>query len=73
MIGARHSLGSTMSNGGDSAPSKRVISGRRPLIRLPKRPILPEKLGFCEDALSVIATRLPSKKHREALEGLRKV
>src|SRR5579859_7695621 len=31
MIGARHSAGSRISNGGGSSPSNRVIAGRRPL------------------------------------------
>jgi hypothetical protein len=30
MIGARHSVGSTISNGGGSSPSKGIIVGRRP-------------------------------------------
>jgi hypothetical protein len=30
MMGARHTAGSTISNGGDNSPSNWVILGRRP-------------------------------------------
>src|SRR5450755_4876341 len=63
MIGARHAAGSTISNGGDSSPSNWVIVGRRPWKPLAlAQSILPEKRRFYEQALSVIATVLPSEK-----------
>src|SRR5579871_2604883 len=67
MIGARHSAGSTISNGGGNSPSKRVIPGRRPLDLLLEVLLVLLRCGpFCRSscpcALSVIATRLPSEK-----------
>src|SRR3954452_21458213 len=58
MIGARHSAGSIISNGGDSSPSNCIIVGD-PLLGL-ARCASDRALQFC--ALSVIATTLPSKK-----------
>src|ERR1700682_1285739 len=47
MIGARHSAGSTISNGGDSSPSNWVIVGRRPWDPLLwAQSLLPEKRRF---------------------------
>src|SRR6202050_1099304 len=66
MIGARHSAGSTISNGSRSSPLNWVIVGRRPWHPFdPDRLILSEKRSFYEDIFSVIITSLPGKKIRK--------
>src|ERR1700688_209751 len=62
MIGARHSAGSTISNGGDSSPLIWVIFGRRPGIIRRSESFVPEKRSSYEDIFSVITTILPSEK-----------
>ena len=58
MIGARQAAGSTISNGGDSSPSNRVIVGRRPSkSAVLEASFLPENRSFYENSLSVIADR----------------
>src|ERR1700748_414821 len=66
MIGARHSAGSMISNGGGSSPSNRVIVGRRSLS-VPwgsRRAGLtgPGSEAFCERVLSALSAVLPSEK-----------
>src|SRR5580658_10288234 len=49
MIGARHWGGSTISNGGGTSPSNRVIVGRRPLHSAAmEASILPQRRSFYE-------------------------
>ena len=63
MIGARHSAGSTISNGGECSPSNWVILGRRPWNPLTWTHHFGQKNGgFCPSALSGVATDLPSEK-----------